>query len=186
MPRPCKCRRIAMRPAVRAFKPAGVPGRELEAVTLGLDELEALRLADLEGLYHEAAAQRMSISRATFGRLLEEARRKVVSALLESRMLVFEGGPITMAEMRTFGCDDCQGTFQEPFGTGRPAECPHCHGRHFHRAAGETGARGWHGGGDGQGRGAGGWGCRRRARRGGSVASATGTAPAAPKPEGDR
>ena len=125
MSRPCKCRRIAMRPRVGAFKPAGIPGGETEAVTLGLDELEALRLADLEGLYHETAAQRMSISRATFGRLLEEARRKMVSALFESKMLVFEGGPITMAEMRTFCCDDCQGAFQEPFGTGRPAECPH-------------------------------------------------------------
>lgn len=140
MPRPCKCRRIAIRPGVSAFKPAGIPGRELDAITLGLDEMEALRLADLEGLYHEAAAQRMSISRATFGRLLEVARRKVVSALLGSKMLVFEGGPIIMAEMRTFCCDDCHESFQEPFGTGRPAECPHCHGRHFHRTAASTGA----------------------------------------------
>jgi uncharacterized protein len=175
MPRPCKCRRIAMRPEVAAFKPAGIPGRELEAITLGLDEMEALRLADLEGLYHEAAAQRMSISRATFGRLLEEARRKVVSALFGSKMLVFEGGPIIMAEMRTFCCDDCSQAFQEPFGTGRPAECPHCHGHRFHRAATEAGHRGRHGGGCGHGTGDGGRCCRRRAHRGGGVAAATGT-----------
>jgi predicted DNA-binding protein (UPF0251 family) len=69
MPRPCKCRLVAAQPPVSAFKPAGVPGRELESIELGLDELEALRLADLEGLYHDAAAERMGVSRPTFGRV---------------------------------------------------------------------------------------------------------------------
>jgi len=166
-----------MQPEVSVFKPAGIPGRELESVTLGLDEMEALRLADLEGRYHEEAAQRMSISRATFGRLLEEARRKVVSALFAGRMLVFEGGPVMMAEMRRFHCDGCGGSFQEPFGTGRPAECPRCHGRQFHRLATATEARGPRGSGRGQDAGPGGR-CRRaraRARRGAGVGLAAGS-----------
>jgi predicted DNA-binding protein (UPF0251 family) len=139
-PRP-KCRRIAHEPPAAAFKPAGIPGRDLETTVLQLDEMEALRLADLEGLYQDEAARRMRISRATFGRVVEEARRKVVEALLESRMLVFEGGPVEMAAMRVFHCEDCGADFEVPFGTGRPAECPHCHGRQFYRADGVSAGR---------------------------------------------
>lgn len=72
----------------------GVPARELSAVTLSHDELEALRLADLEGLYHEAAAERMGVSRPTFGRVLERARRKVAIALVEGCVLLFAEGPV--------------------------------------------------------------------------------------------
>jgi len=64
------------------FKPAGIPLRVLEEVRLGADELESLRLADWEGLYHEVAAERMGVSRATFGRIVESARKKVADALL--------------------------------------------------------------------------------------------------------
>jgi predicted DNA-binding protein (UPF0251 family) len=135
MPRPVKCRRIAMRPRTRAFKPVGIPGRDLQTVTLGLDELEALRLADLRGLYHEAAALSMNVSRATFGRLLESARRKAASALVEGKLLEVEGGEVEMAAMRTFRCDGCAGTFQEPFGTGPPGACPRCGGRRSRRVA---------------------------------------------------
>lgn len=79
------------------FKPAGIPGRFLEEVVLGLDGLEALRLADLEGLYHEAAAARMGVSRATFGRIVEDARRRVAEALVEGKLLRIEGGPVATA-----------------------------------------------------------------------------------------
>jgi uncharacterized protein len=129
-----------MRPQATAFKPAGVPGRSLATIALGLDEIEALRLADLEGLYQEEAASRMGISRATFGRLVEGARRKVAHALLESKMLIFEGGPVIMAAPRSFQCDECGKGFEVPFGTGRPAACPHCHGQAFHRGAVAGGA----------------------------------------------
>jgi uncharacterized protein len=140
VPRPHKCRLIAQQPPVGAFKPAGVPGRELQAIELGLDELEAIRLADLEGLYHDAAAERMGISRPTFGRLLECARHKVACALLQSKMLVFQGGPIMTANMRTFECADCGTRFKEPHGTGRPQACRQCGGPNFRRALTECGA----------------------------------------------
>ncbi len=140
-----------------AFKPCGVSGYALEVVELGLDELEAFRLADFEGLYQEAAAERMGVSRATFGRLIESARHKIASALLGPRMLVFKGGTVMTREMRTFACE-CGATFQVPHGTGRPAECPGCHGTSFHRAEEERG----HGH---RGRGAG-RGCCRRHRGG--------------------
>lgn len=94
MGRPVTPRRVACRVPVPGFKPIGLPLRDLQLSTLTRDELEALRLADLEGLYHEAAAERMGISRATFGRLLERARRTLVQALLEGRALLFAEGPV--------------------------------------------------------------------------------------------
>lgn len=140
MPRPCKCRRIAFKPESRLFKPAGLPGRLLSQVRLGLDELEALRLADLEGLYQDAAAEHMGVSRPTFARLLAEARRKVAEALLESKALVFKGGNVRMAAMRVFECNECGTRFEVPFGTGRPSECPNCKSTNFSRA--DAGGRG--------------------------------------------
>jgi predicted DNA-binding protein (UPF0251 family) len=142
MPRPHKCRRIAAPPGAACFKPAGLGRCGLEETALRLDELEALRLADLEGLYHDAAAERMGISRATFGRLIATARHKVADALLNSKMIVFKGGHITMTEMRRFQCRQCQGTFEVPHGTGRPSACPSCHSRRFGRAAAEGRGRG--------------------------------------------
>jgi len=76
------------------FRPAGIPARFLDQVVLTLDEFEALRLADLEGLYQEQAALRMEVSRPTFGRILEVAHRKVAEALVGGKALRIEGGPV--------------------------------------------------------------------------------------------
>lgn len=96
MPRPPCCRRIAHSPAATLFKPAGVPARVLDEVVLGVDELEALRLADLEGLYQEEAAVQMGVSRSTFGRVVEQARRTVAQALVHGLALRIEGGPVRL------------------------------------------------------------------------------------------
>jgi predicted DNA-binding protein (UPF0251 family)/predicted Fe-Mo cluster-binding NifX family protein len=80
------------------FKPAGIPARDLEEVTLGLDGAEAIRLADLEGLYQDAAAQRMGVSRQTFGRIIEAARRAVADAIINGKRLRIEGGEIVVKE----------------------------------------------------------------------------------------
>jgi predicted DNA-binding protein (UPF0251 family) len=61
-------------------------------VILGLDELEAIRLADLECLYQQAAARRMGVSRQTFGRIVESGRRKVAEAIVERKCLRIEEG----------------------------------------------------------------------------------------------
>lgn len=126
MPRPPKSRRIAELPTVRAFKPVGIPARNLATVELSIDELEALRLADLEGLYHGPAADGMGVSRPTFGRLLERARRKVATALLQGRMLVVEGGPVSYGAARTFECAECGWRQERPCGEPRPILCPEC------------------------------------------------------------
>ncbi|WP_316412236.1 DUF134 domain-containing protein [Mesoterricola silvestris] len=93
--RPC-CKRVEELPGARYFKPRGVPLMELEEVTLGFEELEALRLAHQEGLYQQAAAERMGVSRATFGRVLDAAHRKVTEALVGGLALRIEGGAYTV------------------------------------------------------------------------------------------
>lgn len=139
MPRPQRCRRIGLLPPKSVFKPAGVPGRDLDEVTLSVDEFEAVRLADYEGLYQEEAAQRMGVSRQTFGRIVETARRKVAHALVQGMALRIEGGVIQMAEQRTFECAACGHVWEVPFGAGRPEGCPSCQARNFHRVK-EAGA----------------------------------------------
>lgn len=83
---------VAGFPTFELFKPSGVPFYELTESILSIDEYEALRLADYEGLYQEAAAQRMGISRQTFGRIIESARHKVADALVNGKALRFSGG----------------------------------------------------------------------------------------------
>lgn len=98
MPRPVSERRLQAGLPSRVMKPAGLPARELEEIALGFDEAEALRLADLEGLYQEAAARSMGVSRATFGRIVEGARRKVADAVLNGKALRVAGGEIAIRE----------------------------------------------------------------------------------------
>ena len=97
MPRPCFKRRIANL-ETSLFAPAGIPLCECEEVSMTLDQAEALRLADLEGLYQEAAARKMGVSRQTFGRILEEAHRIAADALLNKKALRIEGGSYAIQE----------------------------------------------------------------------------------------
>jgi predicted DNA-binding protein (UPF0251 family) len=154
MARPLCPRRVDALPRSTYFKPRGVPVKELEQTVLSVDELEALRLADLEGLYHEEAAARMNVSRATFGRIVETARRKVAEVLVRGRALKIEGGVVERPALRHFACASCRHQWSEPFGTGRPGGCPRCAGNDFQRT--DRGPRGQEcraRAGEGQGRG---------------------------------
>jgi predicted DNA-binding protein (UPF0251 family) len=90
MARPKKCRCVKCKPNATYFKPRGTPLMELEEISIKIDELEAVRLADCECLYHEDAALRMKISRATFGRILGEARKKIAEAITCGKALKIE------------------------------------------------------------------------------------------------
>ena len=151
MPRPRRCRRVGGPPGCVLFKPAGVPSSRLTELVLGIDELEAIRLADVEGLYQEQAAEQMKVSRQTFGRIVSSARRKVAQALVQGMSLRIEGGEIEMADLRTFRCAKCEHEWQEPFGTGRPEGCPECKGTDFTRTDGLRGLGGGLGAGGGRG-----------------------------------
>jgi len=97
MPRPQHFRRIGGLPPCRIYKPQGVPQSMLEHVNLTEDEWEAIRLADLEKLLHEQAAEQMNISRQTFGRILDLAHRKIADALINGKALVIEGGRVEVS-----------------------------------------------------------------------------------------
>jgi predicted DNA-binding protein (UPF0251 family) len=150
MARPRNCRRVASMPRSTYFKPKGVRASSLKEVVLSVDELEALRLGDLEGMYQETAAEEMNVSRQTFGRIIDTAHRKVADALVHGKALRVEGGEIEMTAKRTFICYDCHHRWQLPYGTGRPGKCPACKSRNIHRAAEERGYAG--AGGRGRGR----------------------------------
>jgi predicted DNA-binding protein (UPF0251 family) len=92
VPRPRKRRNCRRFEGDRVFKPRSIPMRDLEVVRLGLDELEAMRLCDLEGDEQEAAGARMGVSRGTVQRLLKSGRAKMLRAVLDSSALVIEKG----------------------------------------------------------------------------------------------
>ena len=104
MGRPEKIRTISCAADGRAFKPVGRPAIELEIETLRADELEALRLADLEGLYQEAAAERMGVSRPTFSRILDRARSVVARAIIKERLLIVGEGPVVAGPSKPLPC----------------------------------------------------------------------------------
>ena len=94
MPRPRHCRRVAQLPQASYYKPRGIPLSVLEEVTLTVDEFEAIRLTDLEGLCQADAAKKMNISRQTLGRVLESAHKKIADALVHGKALLIKGGSI--------------------------------------------------------------------------------------------
>jgi len=80
------------------FKPRGIPASQLEEVVLSLDEFEAIRLADFEGLYQEDGARKMNISRQTFGRIIDSAHRKIADVLVNGKALKIEGGEVSVRD----------------------------------------------------------------------------------------
>jgi predicted DNA-binding protein (UPF0251 family) len=96
MSRPPKCRRVEFLPNVTYFKPAGTPLKDLEEVGMSVEEAEAIRLKDLEGLEQEQGAEKMNISRPTYQRILASARQKLADALLNGKAIRIEGGNFEM------------------------------------------------------------------------------------------
>lgn len=131
MPRPQKCRRVGYEPEAKLFRPSGVPAGSVEQVRLSLDELEAVRLADLQGLYQQEAARRMEVSRQTFGNIVASARRKLADCVVHGKALRIEGGAIRLCGKRNFTCQSCHCHWAQPYGSGRPAGCPACRSRNF-------------------------------------------------------
>jgi predicted DNA-binding protein (UPF0251 family) len=158
MARPLKCRRIGGPPQADYFKPRGVSLADLPEVHLTMDEFEAVRLADLLGLYQEEAAKRMDVSRQTFGNIIESARKKIADAIVNAKALKIEGGVVKMRQ-RLFSCADCRHDWSAAFGSARPPECPKCRSRNFQRAPRDGG---WVCG-DGFGKGRGSF-CRRMSK----------------------
>jgi predicted DNA-binding protein (UPF0251 family) len=159
--RPRCPRRIETEPVVSYFKPQGVPLKELDVVLLSLEELEAARLSDLEGLDQEEAAQKMGISRRALWEDLQNARRKIVEALVKGKAIEIKGGHYTLEDRRSYSCRGCHATWEMPPGAGEPSQCPDCGGNEIQ---GSPEGSGRHGPGCHDGC------CGRRNRRSGATA----------------
>lgn len=116
MARPTKCRVITEMPNCVGFKPVGIPMENLEKIIITLDEYEALRLADFEELYQEEAAEKMKVSRQTFGNIIKNARKKMAEAIVLGKVMVIEGGDITLLNKK---CERCKKNRES---------CPKCEG----------------------------------------------------------
>ena len=99
MPRPKKCRRVCGLPAWREFGPRGM-GCAAETVIMGLDEYEAVRLIDLEGLQQEQAAAQMGVARTTVQAMYNTARRKMADCVVNGKALRIQGGDVEVCERR--------------------------------------------------------------------------------------
>jgi predicted DNA-binding protein (UPF0251 family) len=126
MTRPKYCRKIGREPGANYFKPHGIPVSNLEEVIITLDEFEALRLADFEGLYHENSAANMNISRQTFGRIIDSARKKIADALVHGKALKIEGGIVSFEENGEMKCSGCDISPNCCKNTGSLPSCPRC------------------------------------------------------------
>lgn len=124
--RPRCPRRIEAEPVVSYFKPRGVPLKELSVVTLSVEELEVVRLSDLEGLNQEEAAQRMGISRRTLWEDLQNARQKIAEALIEGKAIEITGGNYIMIKQEMYTCSECKTYWQAAIDTDDQKRCPQC------------------------------------------------------------
>ena len=126
MARPKKHRKIKCNPASLYFKPRGIPMSVLDEVILEPDELEAIRLGDLQGLSQEESAEKMNISRATFGRIINSARMKVADGILNGKALHISGELAEkLSKTLTVVCKSC-GRKMKVKRNEVPAECREC------------------------------------------------------------
>ena len=137
MSRPKNERIVHNPPLFTQFKPVGVNPRMLNSVTLSLDEYEAIRLADFEGQSHAESAEEMEISRSTFSRLIENARKKTATFFIKGSFLNIEGGNIHF-RTNIVRCIDCGYMFKINF-TDIITECPACQSKNLLNLAGGFG-----------------------------------------------
>ncbi|MBZ4645196.1 MAG: putative DNA-binding protein [Clostridia bacterium] len=124
MPRPIKCRRVEFFPENTYFIPLGKRKCEVEEIALKVEELEAMRLKDIEGLSQEECAERMQVSRQTFQNIIDSARRKVAIALTQGSAIHISGGYYTSGSCQ-FKCLNCGEVYDINYEQDRNT-CPSC------------------------------------------------------------
>ncbi len=128
MPRPVKWRRIAQMPNHRYFAPEGVLGENLDENILKIEELEALRLKDLDGLDQESCASAMRVSRQTFQRIYSAAKIKVADSLINGKAIRIQGGNYTR-NICLLVCENCGYEWEnkvENLADSKGISCPEC------------------------------------------------------------
>ncbi|GIM29088.1 UPF0251 protein [Clostridium polyendosporum] len=124
MPRPIKCRKVEFLPEYTYFIPTGKRKCELEEIVLKVEELEAMRLKDIEELNQEECAERMHVSRQTFQNIIDSARKKIAIALIEGKAINISGGNYTR-NVCQFKCLSCGNTYEIRYEEDRSV-CPVC------------------------------------------------------------
>ncbi|OEF99711.1 hypothetical protein BHF71_07745 [Vulcanibacillus modesticaldus] len=124
MPRPKKCRRVEYFPENTYFIPHEKRNCEVVEIILKVEELEAMRLKDIEGLNQEACAEKMQVSRQTFQNIIASARKKVALALIEGKAIKISGGNYSLKECK-FDCQSCGNIYEVNFDTDK-STCPSC------------------------------------------------------------
>ncbi|GMQ65115.1 DUF134 domain-containing protein [Vallitalea maricola] len=123
MPRPKKCRKVDFFPEYTYFKPRGKSDQELEEIILNIEELEAMRLKDIEKLNQEKCAEKMHVSRQTFQNIIDSARQKVTKALTSGMAINITGGIYCTKKCKVI-CKDCNHEYEFDFT--KSAQCPKC------------------------------------------------------------
>ena len=133
MARPSSRRKICHPPLYVHFQPVSQLRSHYEEIILTLDELEAVRLADHEGLYQDEAAEKMGVSRPTFGRIIETARKKIAGAIVTGKAIKVEGGEVDIHGKGMYHCYDCHYSWKLP---GKQKKCPQCGSNNVFRIKG--------------------------------------------------
>ncbi len=124
--RPQKCRFVKSSPLYTYYKPVGISMSTLENISITIDEIEAIRLADYNGLYHEKAAQKMGISRQTFSRILASAHKKISDGIINGKSIQIIGGNYNINNTQSYNCTKCKHHWEKEFRKGRIINCPNC------------------------------------------------------------
>ena len=124
MARPTKFRRVEFFPENNYFVPWGKPKCEIEEIVLKVEELEAMRLKDIEDFNQEQCAEKMQVSRQTFQNIIDSARKKMATALTEGKAIRINGGHYT-TKLCNFKCLECETNYEIKYDQDR-SSCPNC------------------------------------------------------------
>ncbi|GAB7089475.1 MULTISPECIES: DUF134 domain-containing protein [Marinifilum] len=124
MPRRTRLRKVVEPPRFKGYRPYGVNSKRRESIELLYEEYEAIKLADYDLMNHKEAAEIMGISRPTFARIYEAARRKIAQALVETKNIKTVYGNAIM-DKDWFVCNKCHARFNIPK-TMTSDKCPAC------------------------------------------------------------
>lgn len=145
-----KNRNVLYPPWMHYFKPHGyMPFNPENSVILTIDEYESIRLADHEDLKQEEAAKRMNISRPTFTRLINSARKKIADAMVNGKIMKIEGGNFIFLKNR-IRCNSCGNIWVTELRDKAEESCPGCRSKEIEDMSRRFGRGRFHGRGPGR------------------------------------
>lgn len=130
MSRPRQLSKVQLPLRVKGFIPMGYYRNQSDPVMLNIEEFEAIRLLDYEGLMQMEAAQMMGISRPTITRIYRRARKKIALSITEARQMIIEGGA-AFFDSDWYGCEKCDSKFNN-LRNSLAGKCPLCDSNHIY------------------------------------------------------